>query len=66
MMPPAEEWLRQALSLDEKNRASFAGTFIERAHMESQPGVEQLRRSAYIYLTAAAPGVPPAVAGRSW
>lgn len=36
-----EELLRQALSLDEKDRASLAGALIESLHGEVEPGAEE-------------------------
>lgn len=38
--PPASEVLRQALRLDEKDRASVAGALIESLHTEVDPDVE--------------------------
>ncbi|HEV8132534.1 MAG TPA: addiction module protein [Acidobacteriota bacterium] len=41
MSPTAEELLRQALSLNEKDRALLAGALIESLHGEAEPGTEE-------------------------
>jgi putative addiction module component (TIGR02574 family) len=40
MSETAEELLKKALSLDEKDRASLAGALIESLHGEPEPDVE--------------------------
>lgn len=40
MSPTAEELLKQALTLDEKDRASVAGALIESLHQEADPDAE--------------------------
>ena len=41
MSETAENLLRKALSLDEKDRASIAGALIESLHGEPETGVEE-------------------------
>ena len=41
MSETAENLLKQALSLDEKDRASIAGALIESLHGEPETGVEE-------------------------
>jgi putative addiction module component (TIGR02574 family) len=41
MSPTAEELLKQALTLDEKDRASVAGALIESLHQEADPDAEE-------------------------
>jgi putative addiction module component (TIGR02574 family) len=41
MSPTAEELLKQALSLDEKDRASVAGALIESLQQETDPDAEE-------------------------
>lgn len=41
MSSTAEELLRQALSLNEKDRALLAGALIESLHGEAEPGAEE-------------------------
>jgi putative addiction module component (TIGR02574 family) len=41
MRPTAEEVLKQALTLDEKDRASVAGALIESLHTQIDPDAEQ-------------------------
>lgn len=41
MSQTVEELLRQALGLDEKDRASLAGALIESLHGEVEPGTEE-------------------------
>ena len=41
MSPTAEELLKQALNLGERDRASVAGALIESLHQEVDPGTEE-------------------------
>ena len=41
MSPTADQVLQQALSLDEKDRASVAGALIESLHGEVEPGASE-------------------------
>jgi putative addiction module component (TIGR02574 family) len=41
MSPAARELLRQALTLDEQDRASVAGLLLESLHGEAEPGAEE-------------------------
>ena len=41
MSATVEELLRQALSLDEKDRASLAGALIESLYGKAEPGAEE-------------------------
>ena len=44
MSEAAEDLLKKALSLDEKDRASIAGALIESLHGVPETGVEEARR----------------------
>jgi putative addiction module component (TIGR02574 family) len=59
----AEELLRKALSLDERDRATLAGALIESLHPEVEPGVEdawdvEIQRRVRELETGAAETVP--------
>lgn len=41
MGPIAKDLLQQALSLDEKDRASLAGALVESLHGEVEPGAKE-------------------------
>jgi putative addiction module component (TIGR02574 family) len=41
MSPTAEQVLKQALSLDERDRASVVGALIESLHDPTDPGAEE-------------------------
>lgn len=41
MSPTAEELLKQALTLEEKDRASVAGALIESLHTQAEPAAEE-------------------------
>ncbi|MDA2933860.1 addiction module protein [Acidobacteria bacterium AH-259-D05] len=41
MGPTAKDLLQQALSLDEKDRASLAGALVESLHGEVEPGAKE-------------------------
>lgn len=63
MNATVEELLRQALSLDEKDRASLAGALIESLYGEAEPGADEaweavIRRRVEELQTGAVETVP--------